>query len=63
MNWLIKLLLLSVVLCVGVSCSSDDDDDPDEWTKGADFEGLPRSGAASFTIDGYTYVTTGYGTS
>ncbi len=62
-NWLIKLLLLTMVLFVGVSCSSDDDDDPDEWTKSADFEGLPRSGAAGFTIDGYTYLTTGYGTS
>lgn len=63
MNWLIKLLLLTVVLFAGVACSSDEDDDPDEWIRGADFEGLPRSGAASFTIDGYTYVTTGYGTS
>lgn len=61
MNWLIKLLLLTVVLFAGASCSSDDDD-PDEWTRAADFEGLPRSGAVSFTIDGYTYITTGYGT-
>ncbi|TJY65767.1 hypothetical protein FAZ19_11650 [Sphingobacterium alkalisoli] len=62
MKWIIKLLLLTVVCFASVSCSEDDDDDPDEWTRGADFEGLPRSGAAGFTIGDYTYLTTGYGT-
>lgn len=50
-----------VMLSVG-ACTSDDEDDPDEWVRVADFEGLPRSGAAGFTIGDYTYVTTGYGT-
>ncbi|GHE47824.1 hypothetical protein GCM10017764_33790 [Sphingobacterium griseoflavum] len=62
MKWIIKLFLLVTLALPVVSCSSDEDDDPDEWTKGADFEGLPRSGAVSFSIGDYTYLTTGYGT-
>src|SRR5690606_4794438 len=49
------------------SCSKDDDDDsstddgPTEWTKSVEFTGYPRSGAASFTIDGKgTYIVGGY---
>lgn len=61
-KWLLALLLMVTVVLVNSSCSSDDDDDPDEWVRGSDFEGLPRSGAASFTIGNYSYVTTGYGT-
>jgi len=63
MKWLIKLLLLATIGFCLVSCSSDDeDDDPDEWVRGSDFEGLPRSGAAGFTIGNYSYLATGYGT-
>lgn len=63
MKWLIKMMLLLSLGFTFQSCSSsDDDDDPDEWTRGADFEGLPRSGAVGFTIGNYSYVTTGYGT-
>ncbi|GGC24213.1 hypothetical protein GCM10011386_15200 [Parapedobacter defluvii] len=61
-TWLTKLLLLAVVLVTAGACSDDSEDDPDEWVRVADFEGLPRSGAAGFTIGDYTYVTTGYGT-
>jgi Uncharacterized protein conserved in bacteria len=57
-----KLLLLVVVSLMLGACSNDGEDDPDEWVRVADFEGLPRSGAAGFTIGDYTYVTTGYGT-
>jgi len=62
MKWLTKLLLLLTITFAIGACTSSDDDDPDEWTKGADFEGLPRSGAAGFTIGDYSYLTTGYGT-
>jgi len=62
MKWLVKLLLLATIGLTILSCSSDEDDDPDEWTKGSDFEGLPRSGAVGFTIGDYSYITTGYGT-
>lgn len=54
-------LIVVVFLSLG-ACTSNDDDDPDEWIRVADFEGLPRSGAVGFTIGSYTYVTTGYGT-
>jgi N-acetylneuraminic acid mutarotase len=62
MKWIIKLLLLTTLCFAITSCNSEDDDEPDEWTKGADFEGLPRSGAVGFTIGDYTYLSTGYGT-
>lgn len=63
MKWIIKLMLLVTIGLTFASCSKDDeDDDPDEWTKAADFEGLPRSGAVGFTIGEYSYITTGYGT-
>lgn len=61
MKWIIKLLLLVSLGTVFTACSSDEDD-PDEWIRSVDFEGLPRSGAAEFTIGEYTYLTTGYGT-
>ncbi|MFD1771065.1 Kelch repeat-containing protein [Sphingobacterium suaedae] len=63
MKWLIKLVFLVATIGLAfTACSSDDEDDPDEWVKAADFEGLPRSGAVGFTIGDYTYLTTGYGT-
>lgn len=58
---LLLLFTLGVTLCPSCS-SSEDDDDPDEWVKTSDFEGLPRSGAVAFTIGNYSYLTTGYGT-
>ena len=62
MNWIIKLVLLSIICSTSISCKDKKNDDPDEWSRAADFESLPRSGATSFTIDERTYVTTGYGT-
>ncbi len=59
---LTKFFLIVVVFLSLGACTSSDDDEPDEWVRVADFEGLPRSGAAGFTIGDYTYVTTGYGT-
>ena len=59
---LLVLILGITMAVVFVSCSADDDEEPDEWVKAPDFEGLPRSGAAVFTIGDYAYVTTGYGT-
>ena len=62
MNWIMKVVLMTVMCSVSISCRDKKNDDPDEWTRGADFESLPRSGAASFTINDLTYITTGYGT-
>lgn len=47
---------------VSAACAGDNSDEPDEWVKGADFEGVPRSGAVTFTIGAHSYLTTGYGT-
>lgn len=60
----IKLTMMFLVLITAASCSKDqEDDDNEEWVRGVDFDGLPRSGAASFIIDEDVYITTGYGTS
>ncbi|MEN5058950.1 Kelch repeat-containing protein [Sphingobacterium kitahiroshimense] len=62
MKWIIKLLVLTLICSISISCRNKKDEDPDEWSRGADFESLPRSGAVSFTIKDFTYVATGYGT-
>lgn len=60
----IKLTMMVLVLITAAACSDDqEEDDNKEWIRGVDFDGLPRSGAASFTIGEDLYVTTGYGTS
>ncbi|SEM44974.1 N-acetylneuraminic acid mutarotase [bacterium A37T11] len=60
---LLTFLMVLLWAPVFISCSGDDDDDdPDEWVKAPDFEGLPRSGSVGFTIGNYEYITTGYGT-
>ena len=63
-----KHLLFAVCLLLSAfsftSCNNDDDDDTDaiigKWTNGAQFEGLPRSGAVSFTINNKAYVGLGW---
>lgn len=57
---LLNLSLLALMILTLGGCSKDEDDVPDEWTKGSDFEGIPRSAASSFTIDGRTYVVGGF---
>lgn len=66
-NWLLLFFACAIALTSFNSCSKDDNDDsstddgPTEWTKSVVFTGYPRSGAASFTIDGKgTYIVGGY---
>ena len=47
-------------LCVFTSCDSDSDENlVGSWTPKANFGGVARTGAVSFTIDGSAYVGTG----
>lgn len=57
-----QLLKISALLLMitATACKKDDVEEPDEWVKGSDFEGIPRSGAASFEINGRVYVTGGF---
>jgi len=59
-NKLKVLLGLSVFLGLFVSCSSDDDEERGNWIERSIFDGVPRSNAASFVIDGLGYMGTGY---
>ncbi len=66
-NWLLLFFACAITFTSFNSCSKDDDDGtstddgPTEWTKSTVFTGDPRSGAASFTIDGKgAYVVGGY---
>ncbi len=58
----INLYFLLVLLALFAGCkkSDDDDDRTGDWTRKADFEGVPRNAAFSFTIGTYSYVGTGY---
>ncbi|MBN2164963.1 MAG: galactose oxidase [Marinilabiliaceae bacterium] len=55
--WLLMMFSFSLVSC-------DDSDDEEElvgnWIKMGAFEGIPRTGAVSFVIDGNAYVGLGY---
>lgn len=66
-NWLLLFFACTIAFASFNSCKKDDDEGdsgdtgPTEWTKSTVFTGDPRSGAASFTIDGKgTYVVGGY---
>ncbi len=50
-----------VAMLLLFSCETDDDPDPiGNWIHISDFEGIPRTEAASFQIGDRGYVTTGY---
>lgn len=55
---LLALLFISLSI---YSCKKDDSTDTNgEWERVSDFEGVPRSGAFTFTIDNKAYVGAGY---
>lgn len=56
------LLYLIVLMFSIVSCDGGDDDEitDGDWWERSDFDGVPRSDAVSFVIDGKAYVGTGY---
>lgn len=59
----ISCLLLVLAIQTGLtSCNSSSGTTtlPGGWDKKGDFEGIPRSGAVSFVINGFAYVGTGY---
>ena len=57
------LLYLLVIMFALGSCSNNTDDDvitDGDWWSLSDFDGVPRSDAVSFVIDGKAYFGTGY---
>lgn len=55
-----KIFLLGLLITF-ISCDEDDDEeDIGNWVELSDFDGVPRSGAVSFTINNMAYVGTGY---
>ncbi|MGQ1948093.1 Kelch repeat-containing protein [Geofilum sp. OHC36d9] len=55
------VILLAGMMITTTACSDDDDDDVlGNWLWMADFDGVARSNAASFVIDGVGYVAGGY---
>ena len=68
-NWLLLFFACAIAFTSFNSCKKDDDDintgggdtGPTEWTKSVVYTGDPRSGAASFNIEGKgAYVIGGY---
>ncbi len=57
-----KIFLALFIFSISfVGCKNDDDDDfLGNWIRKADFDGIPRTEAICFTIDGKAYVGTGY---
>lgn len=56
---LLKVSLLVIVLMAS-ACKKEKEEDPKEWARGSDFEGIRRSGATSFVINGKIYITGGF---
>lgn len=54
------LMYLSVMILTLPSCEEGDDSYVGNWIKLGDFEGVTRSDAVSFTIQGKAYVVSGY---
>lgn len=62
MNRLFTGIFFLFILGLAAGCKKSDDDDilQGDWTRMADFEDVPRSGAVSFVIGDKAYVGTGY---
>jgi N-acetylneuraminic acid mutarotase len=59
-SFIAKLLCLAVLILALPSCEEGDDSYVGNWVNLGDFEGVTRSDAVSFTIQGKAYVATGY---
>lgn len=59
-SFVIRLMSLAVLLVALPSCEEGDDSYVGNWVKLGSFEGVTRSDAVSFTIQGKAYVATGY---
>lgn len=55
---ILTLFILVITLVVG--CSSDDNYERGNWVQRSAFDGIPRSNAVGFVIDGKGYMGTGY---
>ena len=56
-----KLLAISLIgIMIMASACKKDQDTPEEWVRGSDFEGSPRNGATSFMIADKLYLTGGF---
>ncbi|RPE00816.1 galactose oxidase [Aureibaculum marinum] len=54
------LTLIMVSLTTLIGCSDDDSYERGNWVQRSAFDGVARSNAVSFTINGYGYMGTGY---
>lgn len=59
-NYLFLLILPLSVLLFSCNDSDDEDETLGNWSALSDFDGLPRSEAVGFVIDGSAYFGTGY---
>lgn len=57
-----KLLIVLSIISIGTACSTDDDGDYERgnWVARSVFDGVPRSNAVGFAINGNGYMGTGY---
>jgi len=60
MNILIRMICLPALLITLPSCEEGDSSYVGNWVNMGDFEGVTRSDAVSFSIQGKAYITTGY---
>ena len=62
-NIIFSTLIFSMLIILASGCSSDDKKETElvgNWIELSDFEGVPRSDAVAFVINGKAYVGTGY---
>jgi len=62
-NILFSALIFSMLIILASGCSSDDEKETElvgNWIELSDFEGVPRSDAVAFVVNGKAYVGTGY---